>query len=532
MEWTPLFPSADLPAGAMKARGGVLVVRAADGALSALENACPHQGYPLAQGQLTGKTLTCVWHNFKFDVTTGACVLGEEAVQCHAVRVTDGVIEVQRNVRIDVEARWLSLRQAMERVQTSRMAREVARLLLAGTSVAELLAWGAAWDVDRNDAGQGHAAALAADLLGWVTLPPPGRSLREHEVQVVTEVLDLAARGVAGQPQRPRPQPEAPGPNAGEELLRRVENEDVAGAEALARGMVAARFDRPQWEAVLYPLVAAHFLDFGHPLIYIEKVLDLVEAAGPPSDPHPAADALLGGLVYSIALGTREDLLPPWAGFRKRWAGWAGAGGSPAGNSQVPTVAGLVAAITTGSASECFDAVAAAVSEGLWAGVGDALVLAGAHRLWHFDAAHDANPEVEEGWLDVTHRFTAGSAARSALQRWQGPGAARLALMVAQFIHSGRALDGVEPSGSALPDSDALRDLVLSDRRARAIFFAHDVKTLTAALLESERLGDPLPSLAAVRFLQSPMQERLVRRFAHEAIRLVDHGKPPKGVGG
>lgn len=527
MEWTPLFPLADLPAGSMRSRSGVLVVRLADGTLYALENACPHQGYPLSQGHLAGTTLTCVWHNFKFDVTTGACVLGEEAAPCHALRVVDDVIQVQRAVRIDAEARWSSLRQGMERVQTSRMAREVARLRLGGTGVAELLAWGAAWDVDRNDAGQGHVAALAADLLGWLRHPPDGGQLREHEVQLVTEVLDLAARGVAGLPLRVRPSPEAPGVDAGEELLRRVEREDVIGAEALARGLVAARFDRGQWEAVLYPLVAAHFLDFGHPLIYVEKVLDLVDAAGPDT-----ADALLGGLVYGMALGTREDLLPPWAGFRARWAEWQATGGRAVATGTEPTVAGLVTAITTGTAAECFDAVAVAVARGAWTEVGDALVLAGAYRLYRFDAAHDANPEVEEGWLDVTHRFTAGSAARSALARWRGPGAARLALMVAQFIHSGRVLDGPETAEVMAPDVVALRDLVLSDQRGRAIFFAHDVKTLTAAMLETERLQDPRPMLAAARFLRSPVQERPVRRFAHEAVRLVDRGKPPRSVGG
>ncbi len=104
--------------------------------------------------------------------------------------------------------------------------------------------------------------------------------------------------------------------------------------------------------------------------------------------------------------------------------------------------------------------------------------------------------------------------------------------MVAQFIHSGRALDGVEPAGFTPPDADTLRERVLTDQRARAIFFAHDVKTLTAALLETEWLGDPLPSLATVRFLRSPVQERVVRRLAHEAVRLVDHGKPPKPVAG
>ena len=53
----------------------------------ALDNACPHQGYGLATGALDGELLTCQWHNWKFDVNDGHCVIGEEDVACHAVRV-------------------------------------------------------------------------------------------------------------------------------------------------------------------------------------------------------------------------------------------------------------------------------------------------------------------------------------------------------------------------------------------------------------------------------------------------------------
>ena len=37
----------------------------------ALAGECPHQGGPMAQGELEGPILTCPWHNFRFDVRTG-----------------------------------------------------------------------------------------------------------------------------------------------------------------------------------------------------------------------------------------------------------------------------------------------------------------------------------------------------------------------------------------------------------------------------------------------------------------------------
>ena len=51
----------------------------------ALDHACPHEGYGLTQGELDGDLLTCAWHNWKFRVDDGACVLGEEDVRTHAV---------------------------------------------------------------------------------------------------------------------------------------------------------------------------------------------------------------------------------------------------------------------------------------------------------------------------------------------------------------------------------------------------------------------------------------------------------------
>ena len=37
----------------------------------AVDNRCPHLEYPLYLGSLQGTTLTCGFHNAKFDITTG-----------------------------------------------------------------------------------------------------------------------------------------------------------------------------------------------------------------------------------------------------------------------------------------------------------------------------------------------------------------------------------------------------------------------------------------------------------------------------
>lgn len=43
-----------------------------DGTLYAVDQACPHRGGPLGEGDLEGPILTCPWHGWRWDVRTGA----------------------------------------------------------------------------------------------------------------------------------------------------------------------------------------------------------------------------------------------------------------------------------------------------------------------------------------------------------------------------------------------------------------------------------------------------------------------------
>jgi nitrite reductase (NADH) small subunit len=74
MPWHRVTAALDLPAG----RGGEFVVAGrivalfnVGGMFHALDGICPHQGGPLGKGQLAGCIVTCPWHGFQFDVTTG-----------------------------------------------------------------------------------------------------------------------------------------------------------------------------------------------------------------------------------------------------------------------------------------------------------------------------------------------------------------------------------------------------------------------------------------------------------------------------
>lgn len=45
------------------------------GQFYAIDNACPHAGGPLAEGEVRGDTVTCGWHGWSFDIKTGTMKL-------------------------------------------------------------------------------------------------------------------------------------------------------------------------------------------------------------------------------------------------------------------------------------------------------------------------------------------------------------------------------------------------------------------------------------------------------------------------
>ncbi len=66
---------ADLNPGEAKVievQGKTLALFNVDGTFYALDNTCLHRGGPLGEGELEGSVVTCPWHGWRWDVTSGA----------------------------------------------------------------------------------------------------------------------------------------------------------------------------------------------------------------------------------------------------------------------------------------------------------------------------------------------------------------------------------------------------------------------------------------------------------------------------
>lgn len=59
-----------------------------EGEFYAIDNTCVHQGGPLGEGYLEEKVVTCPWHGWQYDVTSGVSPLNPAArVAAYSVRV-------------------------------------------------------------------------------------------------------------------------------------------------------------------------------------------------------------------------------------------------------------------------------------------------------------------------------------------------------------------------------------------------------------------------------------------------------------
>ena len=74
--------------------GAEIAVFVVEGEAHAFANACPHEGNPLHEGDILGDTLTCAYHGWKFDLDTGACLVGEEPARVYRARIEDGEVVV------------------------------------------------------------------------------------------------------------------------------------------------------------------------------------------------------------------------------------------------------------------------------------------------------------------------------------------------------------------------------------------------------------------------------------------------------
>ena len=547
-------------------------VRAGD-QVHALDDRCPHQGYPLSQGDLRGGVLTCAWHNWKFEIATGACSFGGEPVRRYPTRIEDGRVKLDLALDRGAEARRLvtSLKTALSRDEAGRALRDGLRLgalgLPSSEPAASLGALAAAFEMlaldgaERAEYGFDHGLALLADLGAWAS-----RGWISAEEAFVAGAHAIAepnlhlGRRVGGRPGTIRASlaelEELDGKD-GSKVAEALIAERREEAEALVRAVVEARGPDAACDALL-PFVARHLYDYGHGAIFLAKALELARRF------PVAAIEVFAASTAELSWATAETSLPPFAATRDALAELSEIRAGAAPLSQ-PDRAALEASVLAGEREGC-----AAVIERLRAGSSPvALLRAVAHaaaiRVGRYDSAWDRRLDADVSVLDVTHAvtFTESAIALTEGRADRAGHAASLAVIAAGFVGKLRRADAEAPlcaeaiADGSLLDAARSRDAARGgglaaglDARARGaayaelapfaafeaavrpIFYAHTVK-MTEALWRLDA-ADPEPNGAyldaLLAYIVPVRAEHRPRRTAAIATKFMTDGRPPEGL--
>ena len=76
-EFVKVARAADLAPGqgtVVDVAGTPIALFNVDGSFYAVHNTCQHQGGPLAEGSVAGTVISCPWHGWRYELSTGKCL--------------------------------------------------------------------------------------------------------------------------------------------------------------------------------------------------------------------------------------------------------------------------------------------------------------------------------------------------------------------------------------------------------------------------------------------------------------------------
>lgn len=80
----------------VEANGKTIALFNVDGKIYAIDNTCLHAGGPLGEGTCDGNIVTCPWHQWKYDVTTGVSIVNPQIrVDTYEVKVEGDKVKVK-----------------------------------------------------------------------------------------------------------------------------------------------------------------------------------------------------------------------------------------------------------------------------------------------------------------------------------------------------------------------------------------------------------------------------------------------------
>ena len=208
-----------------------IVVFYSEGNLHAVDNRCPHMGFPLHRGTVEDGILTCHWHHARFDLESGCTFdLFADDATVYPVEVKDGrvYIDLSAPPRDPVERGLRRLEEGMDQNIRLVMAKAVVSLLRAGADPDDVVRASGLYGVRRRRSGWADGMTILSAMANVtdhlqgderIRPPVPGGPPRSDEHQRPAAAGPAPAPREQGDPAR-RAETVVPLPDRGAQRRR------------------------------------------------------------------------------------------------------------------------------------------------------------------------------------------------------------------------------------------------------------------------------------------------------------------------
>ena len=261
--------------------GHTIVLFAYDGSYFAIDNRCPHMGFPLDQGTVKDGILTCHWHHARFDLDSGGTFdQWADDVRSFPVEIQDGEIWVDLGHQEDpFEHQRRRLLVGLQRDIPLVIGKAVLKLFEEDRELREPFCDGLEFGTGFRREGWGQGLTILTCMMNMTPF-------LDEKDKPRTQYHGLSAVSRDSIGSAPRfgvwPLPDEGTPIA---TLRRwfrqfIEVRDAEGAERCLISAVATGADDMQMADMLFSAATDHrYIQSGHVLDFTNKALEALDTA-------------------------------------------------------------------------------------------------------------------------------------------------------------------------------------------------------------------------------------------------------------
>ena len=425
----------------------------------AVDNRCPHMGFPLHRGSVADGILTCHWHHARFDLCGGGTLdQWADDLRCFPVDVEGDDLFVDLTPPDDPlghqrQRLYDGLRHDIPLV----VAKSTVALVDHDPRCVQAFCAGLEFGALRRGGGWFRGLTTLTCLMNLA----PRLDESERAAALYHGVADVAADSAGELPRFPL-DPLSGLVAAGPERLGRwfrqcIEVRDAEGAERVLVSAVRAEASPEELADMLFTAATDHrYLDNGHTLDFVNKACEALDAGG-----WDRAEGVLTSLPPQLAYAERMEEASAWrypvdlvalleAAFERL--------PTPTPDGKWGGRGELVEVVLNGEPPEIVEALLAALSDGASAvDVASAVSFAAATRIARFPTSNEC-----QDWDTALHTFTFANAVEQGLRRLPSRALLRGVFDAAISVHLDRFLN-VPAARLPVPKDGADPEALLSE---------------------------------------------------------------------